>query len=611
MMRIIVTVLLQKGYTIYTIAGEYLKDTFEGEGTMRLATRSLIILISVIIILSGCDVNIFTRFEDIPLYTSSELNESLPEGTTNDQGQLDLDQEGSDSGDTPSFRIIEEEEGEGEEADPVAVEVNPAIVSYVERIAEMAESDTLDDFAAEGGDLELLADNLDTVLDAILEDLGISLDEEPEETDPPETFEDFVRERYGTSIPSGDIEGLRTVVQQSASTAVKVRLEKDPDAKMLVEDTASLLLEIFGAMDSYSRTAERSLVIGEGDDAVTYDNLSSSVQLVLKGHTSDGTVQSYVLVYDDAGPSFANELDAVGSVMDLSGLDTSAELSDIVIPIGETEGSGISLGDLLDFADIHLGSNGDTSVRNGSDLASALWESFGEYMPEYAELDIESDVLDRVFEVFSANLSIDTIDTTIGTFNGMAKSGRTFAATLNLSDDGTVSGVSSQYLTAGGSLNGDGLNMALMSVIGILTDYAFMVDDDDTLGVINLPVLMDFMNAEDAISIEMVNEDTDDEYMRITFAYLADFIPADHTDGGFSDGLQTVFFSDVMTYSSGTEGEAFAEAFAQAAGILNGNGDPVRPEKDVVNLQKLIALVGLLDSSQSLFDQITTAVNEL
>ncbi len=190
---------------------------------MKHATRSLIILISVIIILSGCDVNIFTRFEDIPLYTSSELNEDLPEGTTNEQGQLILDQEDPedpedpDPEDPPPFRIIEEEEGEGEEDDPVAVEVNPAIVSYVERIAEMAESDTLDDFAAEGGDLELLADNLDAVLDAILDELGISLDEDPEDpedpADPPETFEEFVREQYGEAITPGDIDGLRTVVQ--------------------------------------------------------------------------------------------------------------------------------------------------------------------------------------------------------------------------------------------------------------------------------------------------------------------------------------------------------------------------------------------------------------
>ncbi|MCF7934300.1 MAG: hypothetical protein K9M84_09740 [Spirochaetia bacterium] len=583
---------------------------------MKHATRSLIILISVIIILSGCDVNIFTRFEDIPLYTSSELNEDLPEGTTNEQGQLILDQEDpedTDPEDPPPFRIIDEEEGESEGADPVAVEVNPAIVSYVERIAEMAESDTLDDFAAEGGDLELLADNLDAVLDAILDELGISLDEDPEDpVDPPETFEEFVREQYGDAIDPGDIDGLRTVVQQSASTAVKVRLEKDPDAKMLVEDTASLLLEIFGAIDSYSRSSERSLDIGTGEGAVTYEYLSSSVQLVLDGHTSGGTVQSYVLVYDETGPSFVvDDTSAAGSVMDLSELTASADLSEIVIPIGETEDSGITLAELLDFADIHLGSNGDTSVRNGSDLASALWESFGEYMPEYAELDIESDVLDSVFEIFSSHLSIDTIDTTIGTFNAMAKPGRTFASTLDIDEAGTVSGVSSQYLTAGGSLNGDGLNMALMSVIGILTDYAFMVDEDDTLGVINLPVLMGFMNAEDAITIEMVDEGTDGEYMRITFAYLADLIPADYTDTTFSNGLQTTFFSDVMTYSSGTEGEAFAEAFAISAGILNDSGEPVRPKKDIKNLEKLIALVGLLDSSQSLFDQIMTAVNEL
>lgn len=381
---------------------------------------------------------------------------------------------------------------------------------------------------------------------------------------------------------------------------------------MLVEDTASLLLEIFGAIDSYSGTSERSLDIGTGEGVVTYEYLSSSVQLVLDGHTSGGTVQSYVLVYDETGPSFVvDDTSAAGSVMDLSGETTSADLSEIVIPIGETEGSGITLAELLDFADIHLGSNGDTSVRNGSDLASALWESFGEYMPEYADLDIESDVLDSVFEIFSSHLSIDTIDTTIGTFNAMAKPGRTFASTLDIDEAGTVSGISSQYLTAGGSLNGDGLNMALMSVIGILTDYAFMVDEDDTLGVINLPVLMGFMNAEDAITIEMVDEDTDGEYMRITFAYLADLIPADYTNTTFSNGLQTTFFSDVMTYSSGTEGEAFAEAFAISAGILNDSGEPVRPEKDIKNLEKLIALVGLLDSSQSLFDQIMTAVNEL
>ncbi len=70
--------------------------------------------------------------------------------------------------------------------------------------------------------------------------------------------------------------------------------------------------------------------------------------------------------------------------MNLSGETTSADLSEIVIPIGETEDSGITLAELLDFADIHLGSNGDTSVRTVVTWPRPLGE-LREYMPEYAD----------------------------------------------------------------------------------------------------------------------------------------------------------------------------------------------------------------------------------
>lgn len=610
---------------------------------MRRLVLPILLVVLVGIFVTGCDVNIFSRFEDIPIYSDTDLQASL-DGVNIDPttGTITATDPAAD----PDFLVIVEDDPDGEGGDPPdSVEVNPSLRAYVELIEQMADNDTLDDFEAEGGDLGAVAENLETILDAILDELDIELpgeggSEGSEEPAGSRSFSEIIHEIYGDDVTQGDIDSMREVIQNAAAAAIEVRLEHDDNARALVEDTADLLIQIFGAMDVFSSrelATERSLDIPvTGGGTQTYENLSDRIQLVLEGTDVAGDPLTYVLVItgldtpedeldDSAYFQVVDPLtdDGLPFVLDLSGMDYpegGVDLDEEIIP-GEGTEPGYTVGELFTFVDTYLGAGVD-SISNAQELVSVTFDEFSAFLPTLAEIEIESAALEDVFDVLSDTFNVEKFDQTIATFDSIADASRSFAVSLDVTKDlegniTGVTGISDRFLKADGSLNGDGVNMVIMSTISLVMDYAFKVDDTDGIGVIYLPAAMGFIRSEDAISIEMVGTGTEDEFMRVTLKYLADMIPGEFdpdidgdSTGDFPVGLQQTLLTGGETYLDESMDD-FLKGYAQYAGILDEDGQPSNPEEDLIMLQKMISILDLLDDTGSVWTDIQGALDDL
>ncbi len=559
-----------------------------------------ILLLIGIFMFTSCDINIFSRFEDIPVFTETELEDALGDVPVLDDGTLDLDTP-ADPGDPAPFEIIVEEDDS--EGDPESIEVHESLVDYVGLIDEMTDNDTLDEFEAGGGDLDVVADNLEIIIESVLEELGL-IDPDGGISDPGErTFEEIVDEAFEDDFPDGvpdeDVEQLREVLQEAAAASVAVQLAADDNAGALVEDTADIVLGMLGGMDIFGDRSrgytDRVLGLYDDDpaDIGIYNNLATRLQIVLEGHDKDGDPQSYVLFYklvddpENPGEMIPNikfltyadvdgdtnlpvvataDIDGRSSIIDLTDFydPTDADLDYYVIDPGEADAlPGVTLAELLTFVDAKVGEVTDGTGTNLNWILSTVYGQYVEYFPSLLDVDLggEGDnPVEAIIDSFSETITVETFDSTIATFDEIGDSARGLAATVSLERNGEdfeLTGLTDTFLTDEGYLNSDGFNFALMGMIGLGMDYTFKLDSSDPIGIIPLAPIAEMIKADDAFKVEMFGtalpalptpsdppEEGDlpvipaDEFMRITINYAADMLPYDYDEDldGNGDG---------------------------------------------------------------------------
>lgn len=591
---------------------------------MNRLTRWFLIVSAVLLVLTGCEMNIFKAFEDIPVFTADELGDVLPDelGIDEETGAFEIDDDTGGIATSVEFAVIEEDESEDPEGES-DLEVNPGIRSYVERVNDMIDNDTLEELDDE--DLQIVAENLDAILNTVLDELGMEIvpgeDEDPP-ADPPETFGDFLRERYGHEITPEGIEGVRTVLQETSSAAAQARLEGDPTAQELIEETGTLLANIFGALGRGDSPEDRSLDFEDNDGTPqSYENLSNKILLVFEGHKADGTTVYYTPEADTEGGiqvSSSMSLPADGSsALDVSDFFDGTNLNVMFM-------DPLTVGALLDFVNGSLA--GEDFSLSGADFADVVITEYFELVAEEEgtgetpgeEGEEEEDLLITVYETLVENIGLESLAEAMETFNSMALNARTFAATLDIAEDGTVSGISEGFLDDG-TLNAEGINMATLSALALIFDYGVKSDEDDPIGLLPYEALNGLITADDMYTTTLYGEGTDAEYMMITVKYLADLIPSGaftYDPDDFSEGLQYGFFTNLSTYT-GDNLSDFQGILMNEAGVVNASGAAVNPEADLRNLKKIVGLLGYLDllegddPESGLFSQLEDQLAEL
>lgn len=597
---------------------------------MQRLMRGFLIAAALLLVLTGCEMNIFKAFEDIPVFTADELGDVIPDefGIDEETGAFEIDEETGGIAVTDpdiEFSIIEEEEDADEEGGS-DLEVNEGIRSYVERVNDMVENDTLEELSEE--ELEVVADNLDAILNTVLDELDLEIipseDDDPP-ADPPETFEEFLNQRYADQVTPEAVEEVREVIQEAASAAAQARLEGDPTAQELIVETGALLANIFGALGGGDTPRSRSLDFTDSDGiSQSYENLSDRILLVLEGHKADGTTVYYTLSDDGTGGiqiTAENTLPEDGS----AALDVTNEFFADGTDLEGMFMDLLPLGELLDFVNTSLA--GDDLSMSGAQFADVVITKYLELLAaedaadDEAEEDAEEEGDDPLVTVYNAlveNIGLESLAEAMETFNSMALSARTFATTLDIADDGTVSGITDSFLD-NGALNSDGINMATLSALALIFDYGVKSDADDPIGLLPYDALHGMITAEDMYTANIYNEGTDEEYMMITVKYLADLIPSEalaYDPDDFSDGLQYGFFTNLPTYM-GDGLSDFQGILLNKAGVVDASGDAVNPEADLRNLKKIVGLLGYLDMIEGddpeggLFTQLENQLAEL
>ena len=568
---------------------------------MRKSMFLALLLIGLLFAFSSCDINIFSSFEKLPVFSENDLEDALGDVPDDGEGNIDLS----------SFTVVSGDGGTG----PVVVD--EGLTDYLDLIDEMADNDTLDDFEAGGGDLDQVAENLDKIVDGVLEALDIDLDDEDQVAAlATKTFEEIVDDAMGADVPAEEVQALREVLQDAATASVAVRMAADDNAGVLVEDTSDILLSMLGEMGTFRSRSLAERTISYNDDELELSNLAPKFQLVFQGHTALGADQYYVAysrdltsvepnvklyAYTEAEPYSETAL-LPGITTDGSGLDENRSsviyLEDFVPYDSETDSftvnlnevkidavdtlPNITLADLLTFIDLYLG-YGTDSISNAGDLVDQVYATFGGYIPNPFE-DAEaaggdtSNPIQDIIDTMAEKLNFETFDVTVDTFDAMANAGRAFLSTLSiepvdpLDPDGEqeLVGLGSKYLTPQGALNADGLKMTVMSMIGFVIDYAAKVEPTDPIGMVTIDPFTDFINATDAITIEAVDEGTADEFMRITLKYVADAIPYSYADKDV-DGVAGNEFPDGLQYDLITRGGYYDEydMWNAMAGYMN------------------------------------------
>ncbi len=619
---------------------------------MRKSMFLALLLIGLLFAFSSCDINIFSSFEKLPVFSENDLEDALGDVPDDGEGNIDL----------TGFTVVSGDGGAG----PVVVD--EGLTDYLDLIDEMADNDTLDDFEAGGGDLDQVAENLDKIVDGVLEALDIDLDDEDQVAAlATKTFKEIVDDAMEADVPAEEVQALREVLQDAATASVAVRMAADDNAGVLVEDTSDILLSMLGEMGTFrSRSlAERTIIFNDSDstDTVTLSNLASKIQLVFQGHTALGADQYYVMYTRDIASDTAEqnvkfypytdtaslpgiELDGTGndenrsSIIDLVELQNPAnvftdDLDQYMIPATDTL-PGVTLEELLVFIDRYLG-YGTDSISNAGELVDQVYATFGAYIPNPFE-DVEaaggseSNPVQDIIDTMAEKLNFETFDVTVDTFDSMADAGRAFLSTLSiepvdpLDPDGEqeLVGLGSKYLTPQGALNADGLKMTVMSMIGFVIDYAAKVDPDDPIGMITIDPFTDFINATDAITIEAVDEGTADEFMRITLKYVADAIPYSYADEDV-DGVAGNEFPDGLQYDLITRGGYYDEydMWNAMAGYMNYAGFvkipwafgevPTPTNKlmaDYAAMEKVPYLFDLVDLSSDIYAELELVLGD-
>ena len=501
-------------------------------------TRGVLILLFGAVLVISCELNIFRDFEHPPFYDESELYSPLSE-IRDDAGYLKYD--GMEI-------IIETPEGSGN------IAVHPHIVTFISRVQEMIKYDTIDRFALEGGDLESLAINLETTLDAILDAVGMGIPDISEITTYVEVreFTASVQGIFGEDTPMGGIIGIREVTQRCAAAAAQIRLMSNGNARAVVEESADILLRIFGAAggssdpESYSpdvpgmdppyTKGSRTWEVGPE----TYEHLAAAYKFVFNLDDGNKFVLALIqeseeytairlLLAGDEGfiatddpatgfeiPPFPEEPD------DPDSYDTAEEEI-----LAQQVTDSLTLGGLFRLADTFL-----METDNRTNLLEVLGyvlTVLTEHLDGFEGVDLGSADLNEMFTIIKDNFSADEIDSMIGTFDALADTSRAFFGTMTMEEGGGVTAIATDYLEFDGSLNALGLDMAIYALMSLPVDYFFRVSDQDPVGFLNLDPFMDFLTADDAIVVT-IDESYENpsgvqkDLMTVEFNYLGDIL---------------------------------------------------------------------------------------
>lgn len=504
----------------------------------RQASGVLIMLLGAVLIIS-CELNIFRDFEHPPFYDESELYGPLSE-IRDDAGYLNFED---------MVIIIETLEGSGN------IAVHPLIVTFISHVQDMIKFDTIDRFALEGGDFGSLATNLETTLDAILDAVGMGLPDISEITTYVEVrgFTASIQEIFGEDTPMDGIIGVREMTQRCAAAAAQIRLMSNGNARAVVEESADILLRIFGAaggpsdpepyyspdtpeMDPPYTKGSRTWEVGPE----TYEHLAAAYKFVF--NMDDGRQFVLALIQESeeytairlllAGEDGLIEIDDPATVFEIppfpeepddpESYDTAEEEI-----LAQQVTDSLTLGGLFRLADTFLMETDNTT--NLLEVLGYVLTVLTEHLDGFEGVDLGSADLNEMFTIIKDNFSADEIDSMIGTFDALADTSRAFFGTMTLEEEGGVSAIAPDYLEFDGSLNALGLDMAIYALMSLPVDYFFRVSDQDPVGFLNLDPFMDFLTADDAIVVTMdesyenpMGEEKD--LMTVEFNYLGDIL---------------------------------------------------------------------------------------
>jgi hypothetical protein len=441
--------------------------------------RKLTILgLSLMLILgiTACDLNIFSSF-DTPIFSSEQFEEAM--------GDMD----GDGDGEVDSDKVMESS---------TTVNVSASAKDYVETARQMVDSSSGDneEDGLSDDEKELVAKNLETIVTSVIGSLGIDLDQEDTEE---KSFEDYVKEKKADASTE-EIEELRAVIQTAATTAVAVRLQTDPDAKSLEDNSLNLILSFLDEEEESDTTKSLS-----SDEAV------SDYQIVFVD--KDGS-KFYLDVETD--PVDNEQYTVITENEPIDTAEANDQVTDLLIVLEEMKGAGaISTDQRVQLLDIILtGSN--------SGMVSALGETFN-----FAKI---------------SNIA--------GTFDSISSNSRAFVSTINYDDKnapsdginlGSLSPKFRETYSNGYQLSADGEDMVFRSLISIIFDYLFDVDGDNEPdnGILDSQILNDFINEGDAISF-----DDADSVIEVEIRYLADLLPLYDTSD--SDDPQTLDSGELL-----------------------------------------------------------------
>ena len=501
----------------------------------RRAIRVLLMVVSGLLLVS-CDLNFFRGFERPPFVEEEVLYSDLAH-LQDDEGYLDLSE---------FTMVLDTADG---------LTVNPLIVPFILRVNDMITYDTIDRFSTEGGDLRVLAANLEAVLESLLQAVGMDLFGTPEDSAYVEVrnFTDSVQGTFGADVPLPQIVEIREIIQHCAAAAAQIRLLSNGNAKAVVEESADILLRLFGAAGGSSQDEDPYMEDQPGPDPVlpksartwvvgpeTYEhlaeaykfifNLDDGRQFVLAGIQDDGgymTIQ-LLLAGDDGfipidDPSTVFVIPPFPSEPSDPDFMGSAEEEILASQITDT----LTLGGLFRLADTFLQQTEQTT--NLLEVLGYVFSILTEHLDGFSGLDLGSDDLNEMFTIIKDNFSSDEIDSMIRTFDELADTSRGFFSTMDLEEGGGVSGISDAYLEFDGSLNAVGLDMAIYTLMSLPVDYLFRVSDLDPVGFLRLDPFMDFLTADDAIvvSIDETYETIDGvqkDLMTIECNYVGDIV---------------------------------------------------------------------------------------
>jgi hypothetical protein len=551
--------------------------------------------------LSSCDLNIFNSFENIPTYSASELDVTTQDiDSDSEVGKVDEDK-------------VMPVATTGEEEEPP--EVAPAAKTYVSQIEEMVENDSLDSLVENGNTDELVkvADNLDAIVSGVLKGLNIELDDDTSE-DGEKSFEDLVHESYGAATDE-QIQELRDTVQSAANAAVAVRLEADPDSRNLVSNSTMLLLDLLASDES--RSLSRTLTYDDEGDGVNGSDEYAipdklQIRLVESNDTEhvihfealvDGEVQIYFKEVTGADSQYEDSFDS--SVVGSSGYILPV---DEIMDLESEESGNQELVAFLEIIEDLVASDGFGVPYLKADSRLQVIEDFMNSDNDEQEGEDEGD--DRPISGLLAMLDENNIDITklnkvAATFNSIAPNARAFASTIEWTDlTGTeidLGSVASKFKErTGGSLNGKGVDMVTMSILSIAFDYLFDEGADDSRGLFDTTAFHGFLNDEDLISFESVeNGDNDYSIMRIKRVWellppLKDFVSGNPLNPDNEDQMEDIT-NDILLK-------------AGIVASVDGSDpeEPVTPleastklERDGSRLDKLAALISLNASTLS------------